>query len=382
MKYTFSRRLGALLLTFALSLTLVVPAWADATDVTGVTISGKDTAKVGESVELTANITGTYTNVTWALDGSNYSSDVVVTQDPSNSLKATVKADTVGSITVKVTVTGDSGNQVGNTHTVEFIPNVTLTPTSLSLQTNETRQLTPTLQPSGNYFSVTWASGDTSVATVNDRGLVTAVGKGEATITMTAKYGNTGNDEVTLTCTVTVTERPVGSVTISGYDDEKNPLILGGVGQSGQLTASIQPLGADPTVEWSSSDTSIATVDANGLVTAKGVGRAIITVTAGTGANAPHDTCAVEVSGVVLSTTTLSLYLGGESYTPSYNAFGSAAGRGNDTVQRYWQSSDALVAAVNRTTGTITPAAWGRRMLPSPTWSTASRTLSPLSMSP
>lgn len=374
MKQKYFRRFGALLLTFALTLTLVVPAWAADGDTLTVTLSPA-TLEVGIETRLEAAVTES-PNTDYHFDYTWSSSDTdIISFDggtgSGNIPSIAVTPKKAGTTTITVFVDewkgGDTVTHSGRTGTAHMqvtvkevsVDSVTLHQSGssgvvvreLSMTPGDRETLTAQVLPeNATNKNVTWSSSNNSVATVSN-GTVTAVGTGTAIITATSNAANTKS----ATCTVTVTERPVGSVTISGYDDEKNPLILGGVGQSGQLTASIQPLGADPTVEWSSSDTSIATVDANGLVTAKGVGRAIITVTAGTGANAPHDTCAVEVSGVVLSTTTLSLYLGGESYTPSYNAFGSAAGRGNDTVQRYWQSSDALVAAVNRTTGTITP---------------------------
>ena len=65
------------------------------------------------------------------------------------------------------------------------------------------------------------------------------------------------------------------------------------VGGTQQLTATVEPAGAtNPTVTWSSSDTSIATVDENGLVTAVAVGTATITGAAGD----QTATCAVTVT--------------------------------------------------------------------------------------
>ena len=74
---------------------------------------------------------------------------------------------------------------------------ISLSKTSLSLTKGNTATLTATVTPSGSSDSVTWTSGNTSVATVSD-GVVTAVGNGSATIT--AKAGSKS-----ATCSVTVT---------------------------------------------------------------------------------------------------------------------------------------------------------------------------------
>ena len=64
-------------------------------------------------------------------------------------------------------------------------------------------------------------------------------------------------------------------------------------GQSLQLTATINPSNAtQQTLTWESSNTSVATVDANGKVAAIGLGTAAITVTAANGQSA---TCVVKV---------------------------------------------------------------------------------------
>lgn len=95
------------------------------------------------------------------------------------------------------------------------VSSVTLDQTALELKTDETVTLTATVDPEDAADeTVTWTSSDEAVATVVD-GVVTAVGKGEATIT--AQVG-----DVTAQCTVTVTEAQTdsddsGSKDISEY---------------------------------------------------------------------------------------------------------------------------------------------------------------------
>lgn len=73
---------------------------------------------------------------------------------------------------------------------------------SFTLGVTEPEQLTATLVPEGSAGSVTWKSSKSTVATVSNAGLVTAVGKGTCTITCTSTIDNT----IKATCSVTVEE--------------------------------------------------------------------------------------------------------------------------------------------------------------------------------
>ena len=150
---------------------------------------------------------------------------------------------------------------------------ISLNKTSLSLYTKETVTLTATIEPSNaTDKSVTWSSSDTSIATVNANGVVTAVGNGTATITV-----KTVDGAKTATCKVTVTTKATG-VSITNKKD----VTLDCNNSSNkyyQCTISVNPTNAsNKNVTWSSDNTDVATVNDSGKITAVGIGEAIITV--------------------------------------------------------------------------------------------------------
>lgn len=123
----------------------------------------------------------------------------------------------------------------------------------------------------------------------------TADGEKELSFTVTDKSGITvaGDHTETLTFKISVEDStvPVTSVSLN-----KTALELTAGGAEETLTATVAPTDAtDKNVTWSSSDTSIATVDANGVVTPVAAGTATITATAG-GKSA---TCTVTVKGIL-----------------------------------------------------------------------------------
>lgn len=128
--------------------------------------------------------------------------------------------------------------------------------------------------------NVVWTSSDAAVATVNECGLITAVGGGTATITATAHNG------VSSSCTVSSTLF-VESVTLTGYEIvdfvPNADFCRMFVGDNMQLNKQILPANNNDTrldaAVWRSSNKNVATVDENGLVTAIGAGEVTISYT-------------------------------------------------------------------------------------------------------
>ena len=151
------------------------------------------------------------------------------------------------------------------------VTGVTLDKSTLSLEEGTTGNLVATVAPStASDKTVTFASSDAEVATVDNTGKVTAVKAGNADITVTTKDGNK-----TAKCTLTVTAK---QIPVTGVTLDKSTLSLE-VGATGNLVATISPENASyKAVRFTSSDDAIATVDNDGLVTAVTAGTADITV--------------------------------------------------------------------------------------------------------
>src|SRR5207245_1111893 len=177
-----------------------------------------------------------------------------------------------------ITATAE-GQQATAAVTVMLAPvsSVTVTPNPATVQIGQTLQLTATLKDANqNVLTgrvVTWASGNTGVATVSSTGLVTGVAQGQATITA-ASEGQQG------TAAVTVIPVPVASVTVT-----PTPATVP-AGQTLQLTATTKDANGNVltgrVVTWASDNAAVATVDSTGLVTGVTQGQATITATSET----------------------------------------------------------------------------------------------------
>ena len=138
---------------------------------------------------------------------------------------------------------------------------------TLELKVDERYDLNATAVPS--FLNVEYVSSNESVATVTDYGIVTAVGEGTTTITLTV-----GNDVTyavnTTNVTVTVSKIPT-EITV-----DTTPLDLF-VGDEIVIVANLTPAGAG-NVTFTSSDYDVVDFDFEGNVIAQGKGQAIITV--------------------------------------------------------------------------------------------------------
>ena len=142
----------------------------------------------------------------------------------------------------------------------------------IELKAGQTYQLKPYISPSdATNKKLKYTSSDTKVAEVSASGLVTAKSEGEAKIRAAA---TDGSDEYAV-CYVTVT----GKAKVTGITLDRTSAEVKR-GEKLTLNATVSPsYASNKKVVWKSANTKIATVDANGSVTAKAPGRTKITVT-------------------------------------------------------------------------------------------------------
>ena len=171
------------------------------------------------------------------------------------------------------------------------VDGVELVPDTLQMKPGEAATLTATVKPNNaDNQKVTWTSSHPSVVSVDANGDITALESGTSTITVTTDEGG-----YTATCVVTVYQE------VTGVSFDKNEVDVD-EGKTIQLTAIVAPSNASvKTLKWESSNTAIATVNENGLVTGLKVGEATITVTALDGGKTA--TCKVHVKGQAPGTT-------------------------------------------------------------------------------
>lgn len=203
----------------------------------------------------------------------------VVTWDTDQPTIATVStgglvtALTTGRATITATVEGKSATATVNVTPVP-VASVSIAPTSATILLGQKQQFVATTRDAANNVlpgrSITWISGAPSVATVNQNGLVSAVGAGSALI-FAASEGVSSSVSVTIS---TVGVAQVRMAPVSGSVEQ---------GKTLQLTATPLDAAGTPitgrTIAWNSAAPSVASVSSTGLVTGVTAGSANITAT-------------------------------------------------------------------------------------------------------
>lgn len=141
-----------------------------------------------------------------------------------------------------------------------------------TLEVGETIQIHATY---GN-DKLSYQSSDTAVATVAENGLITAVGKGVAYITISAESAETD-----FLCAITV-EQPVYSI---AFEQEQSYEVFVGANKKLQVKFLCDGVAYEDTVTWSVNGEATLSVDGTtAMFTATAAGKYIVTVTSGKGA--------------------------------------------------------------------------------------------------
>lgn len=259
---------------------------------------------------------------------------------------ATISAQSkgiTGSATLTVGGSGGSGGGGGGGNAGANLTAIAVTPVNPSVPVNTVQQLTAT----GSYTDgssadltslVTWTSSAVSKANVDASGVVTGVAAGSASITATL-------NSVSGSTTVTVTAPSITAISVSP-DGLTLPL---NVTQQFVATASYSDGSSQDLVTgvtWSSSATSVATIDNNGLASLLTAGTVTITAQVGS----LTDTATITVVGahltsIAISPATPTMAAGTEQQFTATGSFDDGSTQVLPTVQ--WTSTSSNILAVS-----------------------------------
>lgn len=265
----------------------------------------------------------------------------------------------VGTGTATITATSVMGDDITDSCEVTVtspLQSLTLTAdrTTDDLEVGDTVNLTVGYNPEDttDEKGVTWTSSDENVATVDENGVVTAVAGGTATITATS----VANENIAVTCNIKVLKH-TESIALGTED-----IVLLKGEASDPVAVTFNPADTDDSkaVDWTTSDATVATVDANGVVTGVAEGTATITATVAAGegtTSASFDVTVKEihVEDVELAETTPSELYIGQAYDISVVTKPTYV---TDDVTCTYASSDETVATVDEN-GTVNALAAG-----------------------
>ena len=292
------------------------------------------TLKATETLTLKATVapaTTTDKSVTW-----KSLNEAVATVDANGKVTAVA----VGEATITATTTDGSNKSATCKITVAktLASSISLNKTSATLKATETLTLKATIAPATTTDkSVTWKSSNEAVATVDANGKVTAVAVGEATITATTTDGSNKS----ATCKITVAKTLAESVTL-----DKTTATLKAT-ETLTLKATIAPATTtDKSVTWKSSNEAVATVDANGLVTAIAVGEATITAATVDGSNLSA-TCKVTVTPTLATSITLDYTEYEMAEKSDFQLTATILPESTTNKGVVWSSSDKWVASID-----------------------------------
>ena len=256
-------------------------------------------------------------------------------------VSATGLVTAAGNGTATLTATAGSASGSATVRVAQEVSAVAVSPAADTLVAGDTLRLTAEAADANGHTvggaEFTWASSDTLVAVVDDAGLVTGHGAGEAEVTATAA-GVTGRVELTV-----VAPAPT-AITVT-----PDTVALTALGQTAQLAAvardQIGRVIEGEAVFWSSADTLVATVGSAGLVTAIGGGATTIAATVGKVSGTAAVTVMQSAGSVVVSPAADTV-APGDTLRLAAQAF-DENGHPVEGAEFGWSSSDVSVATVD-----------------------------------
>ena len=316
-------------------------------DVDSITIAAPDSITMTVGEKTFVEVSSSPENSRWYVDSIYLQNEDSCTYDSATGY-LTAKSAGEGILVVCLRNWGTSQQifktiPVTVTQTPSYIPTTSLVITGApdTLPLGQAVQLEAVLSE-GATEPVDWKSSDPKVLYVSGKGRVTAVGIGEAEITAATASGYSKTVSITVTEAAAPPESLVSGVKLSEY---AMTLYCKEPGKA--LTATVLPEGVDAVVTWRSSNSAVAKVDQEGVVTPVASGVAVITAGAGdyqTGCIVTVLPARERVTGVEITDAPKTVPLHGEAVLTATISPEKAT---TQTVT--WTSSDPDVAAVSRT---------------------------------
>jgi len=238
---------------------------------------------------------------------------------------------------------GGGGDGITGPGTPQAVPvaNVSVSGPASTVQVGKTLVLVASAtDASGNVLGgrgVSWTSSSDGTATVSSAGLVTGVAVGTVTVTASSE-GKAGS------INLAVTPPPVAAVTVNLSATQVT------LGQSPKATATLKDASGniltDRTINWTSSQTSIATVDASGAISSLSIGTTTITaISEGIAGSAALTVIPVPVATVSVTLAASAIVIGQTTQATAT----TKDGNGNVLAGRVvtWSTSSAAVATVS-----------------------------------
>lgn len=248
-----------------------------------------------------------------------------------------------------ITAVDSNGNKANcNINVVEGIGKISFGITEVNLKKGETVRYNPFISPTpNNYIKLTnWTSSNSSVATVDSTGNVTANSVGKTTISVSSESG----------FTTSYTLNVISPATYMYFEEPNVTLVKG---QSKKLNLIVKPDDCTDTITYNSSDSDVS-VDSNGVITASEYYTGTYTITAESSSGAKA-TCQVKVINPPVIATGLEL-----NYTEKTMLVGEVlilkgtftpADATDKTLT--WKSSNENVATVSQN-GSVTAKSGGK----------------------
>ena len=313
-----------------------------------VTPATAELTALGETVQLQAEVRD---------QNGNVMAGAAVTWSSGDGAVATVNSTGLvtgaGNGTATITATAGAVSGSATVMVAQEVSAVAVTPAADTVVVGDTLRLAAEAADANRHalagVEFEWEVSDTLVAAVDDAGLVTGVGAGEAEVTATAA-GVTGRAALTV-----VAPAPTAIAVTP------DTVALTALGQTVQLAAEVHDqigrVMEGVPVSWSSADTLVAAVDSAGLVTAIGGGATTVAATAGEVSGAAVVSVMQSAGSVVVSPATDTV-APGDTLRLAAEAF-DENGHRVDEAEFTWSSSDVSVATVDGT-GLVAGVAEGR----------------------